>query len=91
MSGVSGWRLAVGGWEHQRSRGDREPDDWLGGHFQVSGLGNQEPATGNQVQVRGPGPGAEHLDRVAEGRGLLTESHPTLCRDFVRVLIFTNR
>ncbi len=24
-------------------------------HFQVSGLGNKEPATGDQVQVRAPG------------------------------------
>ena len=27
----------------------------MGVYFQVSGLGNQEPATGDQVQVRAPG------------------------------------
>ena len=44
--------MAVSGWAHSQSRGDRKPDDWLGAYFQVSGLGRQEPGAGNQVQVR---------------------------------------
>ena len=36
----------------QRETGDRMIG-W-GKHFQVSGLGNQEPGAGEQVQVRGP-------------------------------------
>ena len=36
----------------QNSKGNRRPDDWLGTHFQVSGLSHQEPGSGDQVQVQ---------------------------------------
>ena len=62
MEAVSGRRLADGqvdpltswpvGQGDNGSRGNRRPDDWQGGHFQVSGLGHQVSGSGAQVLVR---------------------------------------
>ena len=46
--GGSGWRLAVSGWEHQRAKGNRRPDDWLGSHI----FRSRVSAIGSQVRVR---------------------------------------
>jgi hypothetical protein len=40
------------GRQRPNSKGNRRPDDWLGAHFQVSGLGNREPGSGVQVRVQ---------------------------------------
>lgn len=43
-----------------------------GTYFKVSGIGNREPGTGEQVQVRdqGPVPAPEDLNQKPEGRDL---------------------
>ena len=40
------------GRQRPNSKGNRRPDDWLGAHFQVSGLGSREPGSGVQVRVQ---------------------------------------
>ena len=52
-----------------------------GTHSQVSGLGNREPGTGDQVQVPGPGPVPvpEDLNQKPEGRDLGPEK--SFCLD----------
>ncbi len=50
-----------------------------GTYFKVSGIGNREPGTGEQVQVRdqGPVPAPEDLNQKPEGRDLGPEK--SLC------------
>ena len=59
------WRVAApgrrgGGWKHQRAKGDRKSDDWLGGLF--SGLGSRQSGTRYRCSGSGSGSGSGLID-----------------------------
>jgi hypothetical protein len=65
--GISGWRLADGGWESKEARGDRKPDRMLRESFQVAGGGDRWRVAGGNEGWSAP---AASFRRLMDGTSI---------------------
>ena len=83
--------MVGGSTERRKSEGNRRPDDWLGTHFRVPGLGRRVSGPGVQVQVQVQGlmlhRGRAGFPNPPNADG--SESRPYQCRPYLSLTATT--